>query len=141
MKKQNVKLKKFLKIAGTIILISIVIILYISYAIDYNQNLSIKTKKEISQKYPTEEINYINSYGKYYIIKTKNQVIVLSQDYQEIIKEDLSKLKENTDNLDIIYKTNKLMYEKTIIEQKKVTYEYYNALTGEKIKSTALELR
>ena len=39
----------------------------------------------------------------------------------------------------MIYKTNKLMYEKTKRKENEIIYEYYDATTGELIKTTALE--
>ena len=141
MKKSQSITKKILKITAIGLIIPILIILYISYAIDYNQEEIKQLKKEISNHYPTNEITYVNEYGNYYIIKTKDQIIVLSKDYKEVVKEDTFKLKENSDKLNIIYKNNKLMYEKIIQKSKTLTYEYFDIITGKKIKSTALELR
>ena len=135
-------MKKILKIIGCLIIGFITIILYISYITDYNNETLSNLTKEISKNYnTTEEITYSNQYGNYYIIKTPSKVIVLSKDYKEITKEELSKIKELPNKAELVYKTNKLMYEKTIKKNKKLIYEYYDALSGEKIKTTKLELQ
>ena len=135
-------MKKILKIVASIIFILITVIIYISYTTDSNQQVLLNLTEKIKNNYNTNEnINYSNEYGAYYIIKTDTKVIVLSKDYQEVVKEDISKLKETLPETNLIYKTNKLMYEKTIRKQKKVTYEYYDAKKGEKVKSTTLELK
>ena len=48
-------------------------------------------------------------------------------------------LAENTNNYELIYKTNKLMYENTTIKKNKVIYDYYDTKTYKKISSTTLE--
>ena len=78
-------------------------------------------------------------YGNYYIFTTKNNVIVLNKEYKEILKEDIEKISKNKDNYELIYKTNKLMYEETITKENKVTYIYYDAESLKKIKETTLE--
>lgn len=133
-------MKKILKIICCIIIAFIIIILYVSYITEHNnQELEHLTKK-IAKKYSKKEnIVSSNEYGNFYIIKTTSKVIVLTKDYKEVVKEDLSKLKKELSDLPLIYKTNKIMYEKTIRKNNKVKYEYYDAITGKKIKSTILE--
>ena len=43
------------------------------------------------------------------------------------------------DDFELIYRTNKLMYEDTTVKDNKVTYDYYDANTYKKISSTTLE--
>ena len=132
---------RIIKIISIILVIIVINILYISYTVDNNKESLNQTAKEIAANYQTDKINYINTYGNYYIIETKNQVIVLSKDYKEVLKKDLQDLKELDSKTDIIYKKNKLIYEKKIIKDKKVIYQYYDAITGKEINSTTLELR
>ena len=123
-----------------IVIILVVGVLYISYITTQNETQLNKIVQNIQENYNIkEEINYSNQYGNYYIITTKNQVIVLNKEYQEILKEDISSLAENKENLSLIYKTNKLMYEKTTRKENEITYKYYDATTGELIKTTSLE--
>ena len=140
--KGMITMKKILKILGIVVILFVVVIIYISYIIDHNNQQFTNLTKEISKNYNTnEKIVDSNQYGNFYIIKTKTKVIVLTKDYKEVTEEELSNLKVTSSNLPLIYKTNKLMYEETITKNKKVTYKYYDALSGEKIKSTTLELK
>ena len=121
-------------------MILIALVLYISYITDHNSQEKLNLKNKLQKKYKNEEITYANEYNNNYILKTNNKVIVLSKDLKEIITEDLTKLK-NMSNVELVYKTNKIMYEKTIRKKDEVTYEYYDALSGELVKSTKLELK
>ena len=135
-------MKKIIKILLSLLAIVIIVILYFSYITDNNNQEKEKLAKKITKNYNIEEkINYTNEYNNYYILKTDSKVIVLTNDYKEVKKEDLSKLKEISPDLEIIYKTNKFIYEKTIRNKKKITYEYFDALTGEQINKTVLELQ
>lgn len=133
-------MKKIFKILIGIMSIFIIGVLYMSYLANHNQDYLDKVTQDIQNNYPiTEEITSSNQYGNYYIITTTKQVIVLTKEYIEVLKEDISLLKENPDNNHLIYKTNQLMYEKTIRTNKNITYEYYDAKTGKQIKTTTLE--
>ncbi len=133
-------MKKTLKILLIIIIIFISGIIYISYINttneDYISNLSNNIQKELNT---SDKITYINQYGNYYIVKTTNNVIVLTKDYKEVLKENISNLKANLNNYDLIYKTNNLMYENTIVKDNKLTYEYYDVISGKLIKKTTME--
>ena len=138
------KHKKTIKnIVRTIIIVVIILlaaIFSLSYRITKNKDWEEDMINTIKEKTNTQEnINYVNYYNNYYIYKTDNNVVVLNNEYQEVEKFKLGDLADNKDNYEIIYKTKKLMYENSIIEKNKVTYEYYDAKTYKKISSTALE--
>lgn len=133
-------MKKVLRSILIIVIILIIGILYISYVTNHNQEELDNITKSIQENYSVkDEITYSNRYGNYYIFTTESDVYVLNNEYKEVDKKRINDLAENQENLPIIYKTNKLMYEKTIRKKDKITYEYYDALTGDLIKETALE--
>lgn len=136
-------MKSLKKIIIAIIIIALVILIAIfslSYIINKNNNYQDNLTKKIKTNYDiSEDITYSNFYGNYYIFKTKNNVIVLNKEYEEVLKEEIKNIADNKEGYDLIYKTNKLMYEDTTIENNKVTYTYYDAKTYEKISSTTLE--
>ncbi len=135
-------MKKVLKIVSIILISIIICILCISYIETKNDNYLNNLKEEIKNHLNlNDEITYTNQYGNYYIIKTNNNVIVLTKDYREVLKESISKIKE-LNNYELIYKTNRLMYEKTSIKNNNtLIYEYYDAITGQFLKKTTLEKR
>ena len=115
-------------------------ILYISYITNHNQDELNNITQSIKDNYSVkDEITYSNRYGNYYIFTTESDVYVLNNEYQKVYQKEISSLATNEENLPIIYKTNKLMYEKTIRKKDKITYEYYDALTGNLTKETTLE--
>ena len=133
-------MKKVFKIIGCIILLSLFLILYISYIVDNNSQEVSKLEEKVMKKYtPDSKVTSINQYSNYYIIKTSSKVIVLDNQYKPVLEEELSKLNNEVNNQELIYKTNKLAYEKKILKDKKVTYEYYDAISGELIGKTVLE--
>ena len=133
-------MKKVLRSILIIVIILIIGILYISFITNHNQDELNNITKSIKDNYSIkDEITYSNRYGNYYIFTTESDVYVLNNEYKEVCKKSINDLAENEDNFPIIYKTNKLMYEKTIRKKDKVVYEYYDALTGKLIKETILE--
>lgn len=133
-------MKKVLRSILIIVIILIIGILYISYITNHNQDeLNTITQNIKDNYFIKDEITYSNRYGNYYIFTTKSDVYVLNNEYQKVYQKEISSLATNEENLPIIYKTNKLMYEKTIRKKDKITYEYYDALTNQLIKETTLE--
>ena len=133
-------MKKVLRSILIIVIILIIGILYISYITNHNQDELNNITQNIKDNYSVkDEITYSNRYGNYYIFTTESDVYVLNNEYQKVYQKEISSLATNEENLPIIYKTNKLMYEKTIRKKDKITYEYYYALTNQLIKETTLE--
>lgn len=133
-------MKKALKIIGSIILLSLFLILYISYIVDNNSQEVKKLEEKVLKHYtPDSKVESINQYSNYYIIKTSSKVIVLDNQYKLVLEEDLDKINSEVNDQELIYKTNKLAYEKKILKDKKLTYEYYDAISGELIGKTVLE--
>ena len=133
-------MKKVLRSILIIVIILIMGILYISYITNHNQDELNNITQNIKDNYSIkDEITYSNRYGNYYIFTTESDVYVLNNEYQKVYQKEISSLATNEENLPIIYKTNKLMYEKTIRKKDKITYEYYYALTNQLIKETTLE--
>ncbi len=133
-------MKNIFRFIVIIVVIIIVGILSISYIDNHNQNTLNQITKTIQENYSVEEeITYSNQYGNYYIFTTPNYVVVLTKEFSEVLKENISLLAPNNDNYDLIYKTNQLMYEETVRDENKLTYIYYDAKTNKQIKETTLE--
>ena len=133
-------MKKNLKIISIPLIIILLVILYISYLTNNNQNYLNNITKGIKDNYQIEdEITYSNKYNNYYIFTTKSKVIVLNNEYQEVLNESLSTIKNRTENQELIYKTNKLMFEETELKKNNLIYKYYDASTGELLKETTME--
>ena len=114
-------MKKVLRSILIIVIILIIGILYISFITNHNQDELNNITKSIKDNYSIkDEITYSNRYGNYYIFATESDVYVLNNEYKEVYKKSINDLAENQENLPIIYKTNKLMYEKTIRKKDKM---------------------
>lgn len=141
MKKAMLK-RKIIKILSIPIFLILILSLYILYIVNNNNNYLENIKKNIKDNYQIkEEIIYLNEYNNYYIFTTKTRVIVLNNEYIEILNESISTIKENKDKRELIYKTNKLMYEEVIIKENSLIYKYYDASNGEFIKETVMEMQ
>ena len=141
MKKAMLK-RKIVKMLIIPISIILILSLYILYIVNNNNNYLKNIKKNIKDNYPIkEEIAYLNEYNNYYIFTTKTRVIVLNNEYTEILNESISAIKKAEEKKELIYKTNKLMYEETIIKENNLIYRYYDASNGEFIKETVMEMQ
>ena len=124
-------MKKILKILIIPFIILLIILIYTIYLVNNNRNYLNNITKDIKANYPlTEEITYSNKYNNYYIFTTNTKVIVLNNEYTEILKENISNIITPPKNQKLIYKTNKLMYEETILKEDKLIYKYYDATNG-----------
>ena len=124
-------MKKYVVIIISILIIILLSITYLGSNVNkYNSNLN----KVIKENYSIDnKLINVNKYNNYYILTTSDNIIVLNNKYQEIYKEDISKIKE-TNNKDIIYKNNKLMYLEKEISKNKVVYKYYDPSNLELLK-------
>lgn len=129
-----------LKIIIIVIALIFIGVFSLSYTINNNNSYKESIITNIKNNYNVNgDITYANYYGNYYIFTTNSNVIVLTKEYKEVLNEDINKLATNTNNYELIYRTNKLMYEDTTVKDNKVTYDYYDANTYKKISSTTLE--
>lgn len=134
MKKNN--LPKILKKITIILIILIIILIIISFPVLLN-NRYINIQIKEFENNTNLDINYLNTYNNYYIVKTNTEILVYNHNYEEIYKEPLDKIFDL--NYDIIYKSNALKYEQTIVSKKKITYNYYDIHTGEKTDNIEIE--
>jgi len=119
--------KKKILIAIFIIII-LIPSLVIMYPIIKNNNYKKELLNNIYNNTDIKEITYINKDNNYYIIKTEENVIVLDLNYEEKLSFDINKLKDN--NLELVYRRNKLYKEEKIKEEDKLIYKFYNVETG-----------
>ena len=124
-------MKKFVIIIVSILIIILLSIVYLGSNVNkYNSNLN----KLIKDNYHVDnKLINVNKYDGYYILTTSANIIVLNSKYKEILKEDISKIKESN-NMSIIYKNNSLMYLEKEKSKDKVIYKYYNPSNLELIK-------
>ena len=133
-------MKKILKVISIPLIIIIIISTYIIYLVHNNNKYLNDITKDIYDNYNIEEeITYLNEYNNYYIFTTDTRVIVLNNEYTEVLNESIATLTPKKDNQSLIYKTNKLMYEETSLTNSKLIYKYYDATNGEFIKETVME--
>ena len=130
-----IKLKKNYLIC-ILILIIIIPLFLIIYPINKNNKYQKDLIKDIYNNTNIKEIKYLNKDNNYYIIKTKDKVIVLDLNYEEVYNIDLSLLQSS--NLELVYRRNNLYYEKKIREDKKITYQFYDVETNDFVYETSL---
>lgn len=133
-------MKKTLRILSIPLIIILIVILYISYLVNHNYKFLDSITQDIKDNYPiNEEITYSNKYNNYYIFTTKSKVIVLNNEYEEVLNDSIAIIKNREDNQELIYKTNKLMFEEKELKNNNLIYKYYDASNGEFIKETVME--
>lgn len=112
----------------SLIVITIVPFLIIIYPILKNNNYDKKLLNNIYDNTNITSIIYLNKDNNYYIIKTKEKVLVLDLNYEEILSLDINKLQDS--NLELVYRRNNLYYEEITKEEEKLLYKFYNVETG-----------
>lgn len=121
-----------------VILILIIIIPLIIIILPVNKNNKYQDKliSNVYNNTDIKKIKYINKDNNYYIVKTKDKIIVLDLNYEEVYKVNISDIKEN--NLELVYRRNKLYYEKKKRKNNKLTYTFYDVTTNEEAYKTVL---
>lgn len=115
-----------------IIFICLVVFLFgsVIYIVNRNNNYlnnileNIKNNSEIK-----EDIVYYNKYNNYYIVLTKDNIIVLDKDYKEVYNNSTEKFQDKTSEYEIIYKIDIPMYEEVKKEGNTIKYIYYDIYT------------
>ena len=125
-----------------IIFVCLVVFLFgsVIYIVSRNNNYlnnilkDIKNNSEIKEK-----IIYYNKYNNYYIVLTKDNIIVLDKDYKEVYNNSTEKFQDKTSEYEIVYKTDIPMYEETKKEGNTIKYIYYDIYTLDKLDEIEIE--
>ena len=80
-----------------------------------------------------KDIKYINSYDGYYIVMDSKYIYLFNNDYVEIYKGDISKLYNNKNDYDLIYRDGNIMYMESFKNKDGVIFKYYDIFTYELI--------
>ena len=125
-----------------IIFICLIVFLFgcVIYIVNRNNNYlnnileDIKSNSEIK-----EDIMYYNKYNNYYIVLTKDNIIVLDKYYKEVYNNSTEKFQDKTSEYEIIYKIDIPMYEETKKEGNTIKYIYYDIYTLDKLDEIEIE--
>lgn len=123
------KIKKNIKPIIIIFIIILIIITIILTPSIKNNNYIKGELKKIKKNTDITNIISLNKDNNYYIIKTTTDIIVLDLNYDEVTKVSIQTIKDN--NLPITYRRGNLYYKEKIREKNKLTYNYYDLITGE----------
>lgn len=120
------------------ILITIILLIFsiILYPIIKNNNYQKKLLNNIYENTNLKDIKYLNKDNNYFIIKTKDKVIVLDLNHEEVYSINISEIKKS--NLDLSYTRNSLYYKERIRKNNKLTYKYYDIKTNEEVFTSVL---
>lgn len=120
------------------ILITIILLIFsiILYPIIKNNNYQKKLLNNIYENTDLKDIKYLNKDNNYFIIKTKDKVIVLDLNHEEVYSISTSEIKMG--NLDLSYTRNNLYYKERIRKNNKLTYKYYDIKTNEEVFTSVL---
>ena len=120
------------------ILITVILLIFsiILYPIIKNNNYQKKLLNNIYENTNLKDIKYLNKDNNYFIIKTKDKVIVLDLNHEEVYSISTSEIKKS--NLDLSYTRNSLYYKERIRKNNKLTYKYYDIKTNEEVFTSVL---
>lgn len=112
-----------------IIFLSITFILLMLLVYITNDNYYNNISKSIKDNYANINLYYVNKYNDYYIFLSDENYGVLDGEYNEIMLISKSLVHDNTNNYDVIYKDNKLMYQEEVLDKDKLMINYYDIYT------------
>lgn len=126
-------MKKFILFVVVLILsLFLSLIFLISSNYHYKEDIIDKINSNYNKK-----VNYVNVVGNNYVVKTSKDVIVLDKDYKEITSLKLDDIKKL--DCDLVYKKNKILYEKIEVKGNKNIYTYLDVLTLEVVDVVEIE--
>lgn len=128
-------MKKKILITSLIIII-LIPTLVIMYPIIKNNNYEKELLNNVYNNTTIKEITYLNRDNNYYIIQTKEKVLVLDLNYEEKLSLSIDELCDSS--LPLVYRRNNLYYEEKIKEEEKLIYKFYNVTTNELVFETSL---
>ena len=117
-------MKRIIIIFLSITFILIILLLYIT-----NDNYYNNISKSIKDNYANINLYYVNKYNDYYIFLSDENYGVLDGEYNEIMLISKSLVHDNTNNYDVIYEDNKLMYQEEVLDKDKLMINYYDIYT------------
>ena len=94
-----------------------------------NDNYYNNISKSIKDNYANINLYYVNKYNDYYIFLSDENYGVLDGEYNEIMLISKSLVHDNTNNYDVIYEDNKLMYQEEVLDKDKLMINYYDIYT------------
>lgn len=123
-----------------IIFISLILSLFIglSLIISIDKNSINNLKEDITKNVGIKDITYINKYDNNYIVTNNEYLYLFNSQYVEIYKVDVSLLHDNTNNYDLIYRDNQIMYIDSYQDKDKLIFKYYDIYTYELIEEITL---
>ena len=122
------------KIIIVFILIVLISFTCVFYTVSKNNKYTSSIEKIIKEKNSLQEdIKYLNKSNFYYIIETNTLLILLDDNYNEVQKINTSELYNLDKPYEIVYRLNKMMYEKKEVLSTKIIYTYYDIYTGKVI--------
>lgn len=117
-------MKRIIIIFLSITFILLMLLLYIT-----NDNYYNNISKSIKDNYANINLYYVNKYNDYYIFLSDENYGVLDGEYNEIMLISKSLVHDNTNNYNVIYKDNKLMYQEEVLDKDKLMINYYDIYT------------
>jgi len=117
------------------IFIGILIILFVGICIMVGiNNVYINDlEKEIFNNTDIKDIEYVNKYDGYYIVKNMEYIYLFNSDYEEITSINVNLICDNENNYDIVYRNKTIMYMDNYKNKEGIIFKYYDIYTYEVI--------
>jgi len=97
-------------------------------------------EKEILNNTDVENIEYVSKYDNHYLVKDKKYLYLFNSKYEEIISISLSKIYNNSENYDIVYRDKTIMYMDNYMNKEGIIYKYYDIYTYELLDEVKVEI-
>ena len=118
-----------------IIFIGIIIVLFIGMCImiGINNGYINRLEEDIYKNTDISNIEYVNDYNGYYIVKNNEYIYLFNTDYEEITRIKSNLVYDNKNNYDIVYRDKTIMYMDNYKNEEGIIFKYYDIYTYEEV--------
>ena len=113
------------------VFIGIVLFLFISglIIVGIDNGYVNSLEKEILDNTDINDIQYVNKYDGYYLVEDKEYLYLLNNNYEQITSMNLNLIHNNSDNYDIVYRDQTIMYMDSYKNEEGIIFKYYDIYT------------
>lgn len=90
-------------------------------------------EKEIFNNTDIKDIEYVNKYDGYYIVRNSQYIYLFNSEYEEITSINVKLVYDNENNYDIVYRNKTIMYMDNYKNKEGIIFKYYDIYTYEVI--------
>lgn len=127
------------KVLILLLFILICIFVIISLVVKNDNNYIDNLEYKIIENTGIKDIEYVNYYDGYFLVRDNNNLYLLDSEYSEIVNISLKMMFSQYDKYDIVYRDKTLMFMESYKNKEGLVFKYYDIYTGDEIDTIILD--